>query len=51
LRHDVPGRIQRLFNIPVELVTPPLDLTAVEALDHVAVVPAAPTPQEAVATP
>ncbi len=51
LRHDVPARIERLFNIPVHLVTPPLDLTAVEALDHVAVVPTAPTPQEAVATP
>jgi len=51
LRHDVPARIEQLFNLPVELVTPPLDLTAVEAMDHVAVVPAAPTPKEAVATP
>ena len=50
LRHDVPGRIQRLFNLPVELVTPPLDLTPVEPSDHAAVVPTAPTPQEAVAT-
>ena len=51
LRHDVPTRIERLFNLPVELVTPPLDLTDDEALETVAVVPAAPTPQEAVATP
>jgi GABA permease len=26
LRHDVPTRIERLFNLPVELVTPPVDL-------------------------
>jgi hypothetical protein len=36
LRGDVPARIQQLFNIPVELVTPPsdeeLDLTAAEAV-------------------
>jgi hypothetical protein len=51
LRHDVPARIQRLFNIPVEQVTPPLDLTAVEALDSGAVVSDAPTQKEAVATP
>jgi GABA permease len=31
LRHDVPARIQRLFNIPVDLVTPTLDLAAAEA--------------------
>lgn len=35
LRRDVPARIQQLFNIPVELVTPPaeieLDLTLAEA--------------------
>ena len=49
LRHDVPARIERLFNIPVELVTAPfdLDLTAAEAEL------AAPDPQAqaAVATP
>jgi len=49
LRHDVPARIERLFNIPVELVTPPLDLTVVEA-NSPAVVPAARQPKEAVAT-
>ena len=32
LRRDVPARIERLFKIPVELVTPPLDLTFVEAV-------------------
>lgn len=32
LRHDVPARIERLFNIPVELITPPLDLGAAEAV-------------------
>lgn len=31
LRRDVPARIARLFKIPVELVTPPLDLTFAEA--------------------
>jgi GABA permease len=31
LRHDVPTRIERLFNLPVELVTPALDLAAAEA--------------------
>ena len=31
LRRDVPTRIERLFKIPVELVTPSLDLTFVEA--------------------
>jgi hypothetical protein len=35
LRHDVPARIEQLFNIPVELVTPPLDLTAIEAAEAV----------------
>jgi hypothetical protein len=49
LRHDVPARIERLFNIPVELVTPPpdLDLTAAEA----EIAAADPQGQEAVATP
>ena len=37
LRHDVPERIERLFNLPVELVTPPLktrtlDLSVLEAV-------------------
>jgi GABA permease len=36
LRRDVPARIERLFKIPVELVTPPLDLTFVEADDAAA---------------
>jgi hypothetical protein len=51
LRHDVPSRIEGLFNIPVELVTPPLDLSAVEAI--VASLSAAPAVevQEAVAAP
>lgn len=52
LRHDVPSRIEQLFGLPVELVTPPsnleLDLREAEA-------PAAPAPepqvQEAVAAP
>ena len=51
LRYDVPSRIERLFNMPVELVTPPLevelDLSAVEAI----AASVAPQPQEAVATP
>jgi hypothetical protein len=52
LRHDVPARIERLFNIPVELVTPPLDLTAAEGAAAVATAAApAPHPQEVVATP
>jgi GABA permease len=50
LRHDLPDRIEQAFNLPVELVTPPLetpllDLTAIEALDAV------PTTPEVVATP
>lgn len=52
LRHDVPTRIEQLFSIPVDLVTPPssleLDLREAEA-------PAVPTPgpqaQEAVVAP
>jgi hypothetical protein len=49
LRSDVPSRIEQLFNVPVELVTPPLelDLSAVEAITS----SVAPQPQEAVATP
>jgi GABA permease len=49
LRHDVPARIERLFNIPVELVTPPVDLDLTAAEAEVA----APDPQaqKAVATP
>jgi GABA permease len=52
LRSDVPNRIQQLFGLPVELVTPPsnleLDLTKAEAR-----VATAPEPQveEAVAAP
>jgi hypothetical protein len=57
LRGDVPVRIQQLFNLPVELVTPPsdeeLDLTVAEAVAATAAAavaaPAAPSP--AVATP
>jgi len=64
LRHDVPTRIEELFNIPVELVTPPLDLAAIEALETVRAAeavaaeaaaatagPAVSTTQEVVATP
>jgi hypothetical protein len=60
----VPARIQQLFNIPVELVTPPLDLTTAEtdraderaepvevAAVAVAGAAGAPYPQEVVATP
>jgi len=48
LRHDVPARIEQLFNVPVELVTPPLDLAAIEAV-AAAVAAAGTHPQEAVA--
>jgi hypothetical protein len=55
LRRDVPARIERLFNIPVELVTPELDLDAVERVETVAAVTAsmsaAPNVQQAVAAP
>src|SRR4051794_7610494 len=56
LRHDVPSRIERLFNIPVEQVTPYLDLDLdldIGAAEVVAAVSAAGTPisQEAVAAP
>jgi hypothetical protein len=63
LRHDVPARIERLFNLPVELVTPPfeppifdrpqLDLTALDALEAVEAADAAAltSAQEVVATP
>ena len=54
LRHDVPSRIERLFNIPVEQVTPELDLDLdLGAAEVVAAVSAAGTPisQEAVAAP
>jgi hypothetical protein len=52
LRRDVPARIDRLFRIPVELVTPPLelDLTVIEAAAAASAAPA-PQAQEAVATP
>jgi hypothetical protein len=33
LRRDVPARIQELFNIPVELVTPELDLGFYQAVE------------------
>ncbi len=36
LRGDVPGRIQHLFNIPVELLTPELDLEFYEAAEAAA---------------
>src|SRR5204862_6647146 len=49
LRHYVPSRIERLFNIPVELVTPPLDLSAIEAAEVVAA--AAATAAAATPTP
>jgi hypothetical protein len=57
LRGDVPGRIQQLFNLPVELVTPPsdeeLDLTVAEAVaaTAAAAVAAPAVPSPAVATP
>ena len=51
LRGDVPARIQHLFNIPVELVTPELDLEFYEAAEAAAAdVGVSPDlPQEAVA--
>ena len=53
LRCDVPNRIQRLFGIPVELVTPPsdldIDLTMAEV--EAATAAAAPHAPEAVAAP
>ncbi|HEV7865720.1 MAG TPA: hypothetical protein VGR20_23700 [Acidimicrobiia bacterium] len=52
LRSDVPSRIERLFNIPVELVTPPLDLTDIElSVGSAGAGPSAPHAQEVVATP
>ena len=53
LRRDVPARIERLFKIPVELVTPPLDLTFVEAARAAAAEVGVSTDlaQEAVASP
>ena len=53
LRRDVPARIERLFKIPVELVTPPLDLTFVETARAAAaeVGVSADLAQEAVASP
>jgi GABA permease len=51
LRHDVPSRIEKLFGLPVDLVTPPssLELDLREA-EPVAVAPD-PQAQEAVAAP
>lgn len=43
LRRDVPARIQELFNIPVELVTPQLDLEFYEAVGAAAAEAGAPT--------
>jgi hypothetical protein len=55
LRGDVPVRIQQLFNLPVELVTPPsdeeLDLTIAEAVAATAAAATAPAPTTAVAAP
>ena len=53
LRHDVPARIERLFSIPVELVTPPLDVEAIFDAASAAVASASPAAQaqEAVAAP
>jgi hypothetical protein len=52
LRHDVPTRIEQLFGLPVELVTPPsnLELDLREAEARVATAPQ-PKVQEAVAAP
>lgn len=36
LRRDLPDRIERLFKIPVELVTAPLDLAFIEAVEAAA---------------
>ena len=49
LRHDVPERIERLFNLPVELVTPPLKTRTLDLSVLEAVVAAAEA--EVVATP
>ena len=59
LRNDVPGRIERLFNLPVEQVTPPpladdhddLDLTAAEAAVNASTTPPIAHPSEVVAAP
>ena len=53
LRGDLPDRIERLFKIPVELVTPPLDLAFAEAVEAAAGEVGASTElsQEAVAIP
>jgi hypothetical protein len=52
LRHDVPSRIEQLFGIPVDLVTPPLSLE-LDLREAEAPVPVASDPQaqEAVAAP
>ena len=52
LRHNVPTRIEQLFGLPVELVTPPsnLELDRREAEARVATAPE-PQVQEAVAAP
>jgi GABA permease len=50
LRHDLPDQIEQLFNLPVELVTPPLDLVAAEAASETVDVTTVPG-QGAVSTP
>jgi hypothetical protein len=52
LRGDVPARIEHLFGIPVDLVTPPVELE-VDLIAAEAMIAAAPGPdvQEAVAAP
>ena len=49
LRHDVPSRIEQLFGIPVELVTPPSNLELDLRESEAPVTP--PSAQEAVAAP
>lgn len=53
LRCDVPARIEQLFSIPVDLVTPPskLDINLTVAEAEAAAATAAPEAQEAVAAP
>jgi GABA permease len=50
LRHDVPSRIEQLFGIPVDLVTPPSSLE-LDLREAPAVAASEPVAQEAVATP
>jgi hypothetical protein len=48
LRHDLPARIEQVFNLPVELVTPPLE-TSLDLTDET--LNPVPTTPEVVATP